>query len=311
MVLQQPAEGLFAEPEEPKKSGIETAREMAAKIKTDIEAEKIREEAEAKRAELERTPADNPPAEPPTMREQIKESFSEATEEIAKPEMKALVTQQNKEKGFLQVKTEFMNPVIFQQKLYYAQSMVQSKSLPEQLDNPFKVLMCIEAGSEMGMNPIESTQSLYPVRGQWNLWGKAIAKQLRKHGWMIKYEDKENECTATVWKGDETYSETITFAEADKSGYTKGNSGIKIGWREGMNRKLKLRYGALNMILKTYIPEVLGMAVGIVEWESDVTDERPKSIEAMDDESIEGNIANALKKRKEERVENAGIPVSE
>jgi hypothetical protein len=43
-----------------------------------------------------------------------------------------------------------------------------------------------------------------------------------------------------------------------------------------MNRKLKLRYGVLNMIAKTYLPEVLGSVRGIVEIEEDFT---PKGVD--------------------------------
>ena len=94
---------------------------------------------------------------------------------------------------------------------------------------------------------------------------------MKEHGWTIKYSNESQEsCTATISRGKEKYTETFDFADAEASGYTTDNYGkLKIGWRPGMNRRKKLRYGVLSLIISTYIPEVLGSAMGIVEVSDD------------------------------------------
>ena len=63
---------------------------------------------------------------------------------------------------------------------------------------------------------------------------------------------------------------------------------------------MKLRYGALNTLIKTYIPEVMGSAVGIAELENDLRE--PIEVKAVVDEDID-EIAEAYKKSQI----NAGI----
>ena len=47
---------------------------------------------------------------------------------------------------------------------------------------------------------------------------------------------------------------------------------MKLGWKEGANRKRKLRYAVLSQILHTYLPEVLGSVAGIGDYSEDYMD---------------------------------------
>lgn len=160
--------------------------------------------------------------------------------------------------------TDFLNPAVWGQMKAMAISFVKSGALPKG-ENDFTVLMKIQAGYEMGMKPLEAVKSFYFVNGSMNIFGSATMRRVREHGWKISYKDEPNKCTVTVSKGDETYTETLTFEEAEKSGWTKSQYGLKPGWVDGINRRLKLRYGATSILLKTYIPEVLGSATDIAE----------------------------------------------
>jgi len=161
--------------------------------------------------------------------------------------------------------TEFLNPIVWGQMKAMASSFVKSGALPKS-ENDFTVLMKIQAGYEMGMKPLEAVKSFYFVNGAMNIFGSATMRRLREHGWRISYKDEPNKCTVTVTKGDETYTDYITFEEAEQSGFTKDSYGkTKSAWREGVSRRLKLRYGAVSVLLKTYIPEVLGSATDIAE----------------------------------------------
>lgn len=178
--------------------------------------------------------------------------------------------------------TSFLDPNVYIQLKALAADFVKSKAIPSVWATPEQVLVGLQTGAEMGMKPMESMNSLYPVNGAINVWGKATTRRLKEHGWTIKYSNESQEsCTATVSKGKEKYTETYTFQEAVDSGYTGPLNNLKIGWRPGMNRRKKLRYGVLSLIISTEIPEVLGSAMGIVEVSDDFdlgTNTRPAEL---------------------------------
>jgi len=235
----------------------------------------------------------------------IKPSEPEQTEEEKeeskkKSELKMQIIQMAKTTD-----TGIMSPIEYQQMKWIAKDLMESGAIPQGYKNVNQVLMAIMAGAEMGMKPIESMNSLYIVNGSINVWGKATTRRLREHGFYIQYKDETDESVTVIAekKGGlgealETYEETYKYEDAKKSGYTSDNYGKqKFGWKEGFNRKIKLRYGALSMLIKTYIPEVLGSADNIVE----VAQEIPKKI--IEDRKIEpkkievknGNLAGMVK----------------
>lgn len=191
--------------------------------------------------------------------------------------------------------TSFLDPNVYLQLKALAQDFIKSGAIPAVWDTPAKVLVGLQTGAEMGMKPMEAMNSLYPVNGAINVWGKATARRLREHGWVIEYSDETPDAvTATIRRGEEAYTETFSFAEAEASGYVRDGYGkLKLGWREGVNRRKKLRYGVLSLLIATYVPEVLGSGVGVVEVSEDYDfgeAERPVQIEA----SV-SDIAEAVK----------------
>jgi len=151
-----------------------------------------------------------------------------------------------------------------------AETFIASGALPQNLRNVAQVVVVLQAGTELGMKPMEAINSLYLVNGAVNVWGKATTKLVRKHGWSIQYSEPNTDtCVATITKEKESYTETATFQDAQKSGFTAKDGKIKFSWSEGNNRKLKLRYMALSNLIKTYIPEVLDGAGDIQEVADD------------------------------------------
>lgn len=167
--------------------------------------------------------------------------------------------------------TNFLDPNLYTQLKALANDFIKSNAIPSVWESAEQVLVGLQTGVEMGMKPMEAMNSLYPVNGAINVWGKATTRRLKEHGWTISYSKESQEsCTATVKKGTEKYTETFEFSDAVASGYTTDKYGkLKIGWRPGMNRRKKLRYGVLSLIISTYIPDVLGSAMGIVEVSDD------------------------------------------
>jgi hypothetical protein len=130
-------------------------------------------------------------------------------------------------------------------------------------------MMAVMAGREMGMGVMESLSDLYFVGGTLNIYGKGTPGALRRKGWRIEYSDESQEsCTATVTNHGtgEVITDTFTYEEAKLSGFTGSN---KPGWLPGANRRRKLRYGVLSLIIHTYVPEVLGPVSGIAEYTED------------------------------------------
>lgn len=193
--------------------------------------------------------------------------------------------------------TNFLDPNLYTQLKALSNDFIKSKAIPSVWETPEQVLVGLQTGVEMGMKPMEAMNSLYPVNGAINVWGKATTRRLKAHGWTIKYSDESQEsCTATVSKGDESYTETYTFSEAEQSGYTKDRYGkLKVGWVPGMNRRKKLRYGVLSLIISTYLPEVLGSAIGIVEVSDDYDLGTNKSPAQLSDGNKLNSIAEAVK----------------
>src|SRR5919199_247680 len=145
-----------------------------------------------------------------------------------------------------EIRTQFFDPVVWEQMKGMAQTFAASGALSRD-DNAAKLVMKIQAGYEMGMKPIEAIKSFYFVNGVLNIFGAAVVRRLREHGWTIQYTDEPNKCTATIRKGAEEYTDTLTFEEAKQSGWTDAYGKLKAGWFEGANRKLKLRYGVTSM----------------------------------------------------------------
>ena len=166
--------------------------------------------------------------------------------------------------------TSAFNPIVYSQMKQLAVDLISSGASSADAKSPEQLIVKLQAGFELGMTPVESLNSLYIVSGRVTIWGAALIKRLRLAGWSVQYKDESQEqCTISVAKGDEFIEDTFYYKDAQDSGYTSGQNGLKIGWKPGQNRKLKLRYGAASQLIKTYLPEVLGLIAGIKEIDED------------------------------------------
>lgn len=206
------------------------------------------------------------------------------------------------------VSNTFMNPVVWQQMEKMAQVFFMSKAFPSYIQNAAQLQVIMQAGYEMGMKPMEALKSLYIVNGQVNVWGAALGRRLREHGWTIKYnKDKDADegegVTAIIERKStkEKYEMTAYFSAAEKSGYTKYNGTEKVGWRAGTNRRLKLSYLALSMLIKLHVPEVLGSASDIQEVAEDYPIDEAKKEKAGFSASKPTTLSETLEAKNEKK----------
>lgn len=205
-----------------------------------------------------------------------KEEKAEAKEApVVKPKeekAKSVLTEKDKRDLTLAVRkteTSVMNPVEYEQMRIIANDMYAAGALPESYENAQQVLMAIQLGKQMGFNAVESVQKGYYVNGRYQVWGSAMPLALRRHGWRFQFTDESNASVTVklVHASGEEITDTYTFKDAVDSGFTIDRNGrLKFGWKEGANRKRKLRYGALSQVINTYLPEVLGGVADIAEY---------------------------------------------
>ena len=259
--------------------------------------------------DLENTPVQTPPEEledadnQPEAPAPVQSQASAAVESPKHPKSRSMTIVDTGE-------TSVLNPIVYVQMKQLAADFVKSGAMPKCWDTPEAILVGLQTGIEMGMKPMEAMNSLYFVSGHINLWGKATIRRFKEHGWSISYTESDGVCEATVQKGSEKYTEKYTFSEAEQSGYTKDGSGrLKVGWQLGINRRVKLRYGALSIIAKTYVPEILGAAEGIAEVDTDGYDASRVHVEnEKTDTKTETTVAKALAdKKKKDKLEPAPV----
>jgi hypothetical protein len=219
--------------------------------------------------------------------------------ELAKPQ--SVLTDEDKRNlnlAVLSETTSVMNPVEYAQIKKVARDFWESNALSKSFANETQIVMAMLVGHEMGMSFNQSVSDLYFVGGKLNVYGKGTPGALRRNGWRISYVDETPEsCTARIEnpKTGEVIEDTFTYAEAVASGFTGNN---KPGWLPGANRRRKLRYGVLSLIIHTYVPEVLGAATGIGEYSEDYLDSERMVVENKTDVT-KARIAAAEAKFKE------------
>src|SRR5215475_9843016 len=82
--------------------------------------------------------------------------------------------------------TNFLDPNLYIQLKALALDFIKSGAIPAVWKTSEQVLVGLQTGAEMGMKPMEAMNSLYPVNGAINVWGKATTRRLKEHGWTIE-----------------------------------------------------------------------------------------------------------------------------
>lgn len=129
----------------------------------------------------------------------------------------------------------------------FANELCKSEALPPNYKNAANVLVALQTGKEMGLQPMQSLRMLYTVNGNIKPWGTAYPYFLRKAGYQINIKKHDKTvCEIQVTKGDETYEYIAT--KDDISASSKAY---------GFAPKEKLFFHACARIINYYLPEIM------------------------------------------------------
>lgn len=195
-----------------------------------------------------------------------------------------------------------------------AKTLKEGGVLPKSIDTLPKMVVALQAGREIGLQPMEALGCLYFVNGKIAMYGEAVPNQIMRAGHTITWGDCNAEtATVTITRGDNgnTMSQTFTMREAKERGYTKNP--IYLKYPENM-----LKWRALGMVAKFIVPDAL-KGVSIKEnleaevIQADSPFKNKKESTRIEDEVVEGTFS----KRKslgdaldEKEPEDKSVPVS-
>ena len=143
--------------------------------------------------------------------------------------------------------------------LKYQVARIQEAGLaPTDMDRA-TILLLLQQGMSIGLNPLEAMKHGYVVNGIASFDTQVMAAQLRAAGGHYDYTEDTTDAATIVMVDPGGYEHTlrITFKECEESGYTSNKSGAKWNWKGAASRRYMLRYRAMSMAIKAYCPDVL------------------------------------------------------
>ena len=242
---------------------------------------------------------------------------------------KSVLTEKDKRELTLAVKsttTDIMDPVQYEQLRILSRDMYASGQVPKTYESEGQVFAAMQMGVEMGLSPRQAVLQGYFIGGRYEIWGSAVGAILRKKGWRWQFsgEDDGDRVEVTLkhyspgqTEPDEEIQDSYSYEEAEASGFTTQTSKYsqavedKLGWKPGINRKRKLRYGVLDLVLNTYLPDIAGPMTGLKEYSEDWDDAAAAqaAAEGADDKTAKAdrrqNIGRAM------QAYNGGKPLEE
>lgn len=136
-----------------------------------------------------------------------------------------------------------------------AKQLIASKAFPN--ITPEQAFVLLQAGKEMGMQPMESLKKLYIVNGAVGFHGSGLVEQITKAGAFVDYLDEtDNSVTVVVTYNGKEYIEKVT----DKDQTLQKSKAMTFA------KKTKMRYHGIRLILNTRLPHLAG---SVSVWDAD------------------------------------------
>lgn len=151
-------------------------------------------------------------------------------------------------------------PQSFDQALQFAEVMSKSNLVPKEFaGNPGNILVAVQWGAELGLQPMQAMQNIAVINGRPSLWGDSVIA-LVKASPACEYvveEASDDQATCRVKrKGEPEQTRVFTKADAQKAGLLS-----KPGpWTQYPKRMMQMR--ARSWALRDVFPDVLrGMPI--------------------------------------------------
>jgi hypothetical protein len=212
-----------------------------------------------------------------------KEAEATETKEVAKPEQQI---KQYQEK-IRELQTQ-VNELISQHAPEYAQMAFQLRMARQLIASnafpnitPEQAFVLLQAGKEMGLQPMESIKKLYIVNGRVGYHSDGLVSRLTEKGCDITYTDETNSgVTVTVVYGDKIYIEKVT----DQDQILLKSKAMTFA------KKNKMRFHGVRMIANFYLPHLVG---SVTVWDQDDFEATKEEKKGEEFESIRDMIENS------------------
>lgn len=177
-------------------------------------------------------------------------------------------------KGFMVINT-------YQEAVQFAESIANSALCPPgYVKRPHDILVCMQMGAELGLQPLQSLQNITVIRNRPTLWGDAmlaVCRQAHNFEYVTETFDEATMTAKCVAKRKGEPPVTQTFSEKDAR--TAGLWGKEGPWRSYPKRMLQMR--ARGFALRDAFPDLLR---GIITRE-EALDIPPEDYEVVNDVS--------------------------
>lgn len=148
-----------------------------------------------------------------------------------------------------------LTPQSLDEALKFAEMLSKSSIVPKDYQgNAGNVLVAVQWGMEIGLQPLQAMQNIAVINGRPSIWGDAMLAIVRGSGLLefIREEPTDEGCTCTIKrKGEDPVARTFTMADAQKAGLANKQE----PWTQYPKRMMQMR--ARAYALRDVFPDVL------------------------------------------------------
>lgn len=200
-----------------------------------------------------------------------------------------------------------LTPQTLDEAMQFAGMMSKSNIVPKDYQgNPGNVLVAVQWGMELGLQPLQAMQNIAVINGRPSIWGDAMLAIVRGSGLLesIKEDISETGAVCTIKRrGEDAVSREFTIEDAKRAGLY----GKQGPWQQHPKRMMQMR--ARAFALRDVFPDVL-RGVNIAEEARDMPVEKdmgaaevvdtPQAPAASKTESLRNKVAAKRGKAGEE-----------
>jgi len=204
------------------------------------------------------------------------------------------------------VKQNFsLTPSSLAEAMEFAGMMSKSSIVPKDYqNNPGNILVAIQWGMEIGLQPLQSMQSIAVINGRPSIWGDAMLALVRSSGLLeaINEDVTESKAVCTIKRrGEQEVVREFSLQDAKQAGLT----GKQGPWSQYPKRMLQMRARAFT--LRDVFPDVL-RGVHVAEEAQDMSERDMGSADVVG-EVPPASRTSALKAKLLSKQEPAALDV--